>query len=476
MNHLAFGGLVKLVMILCICSISFLNNGVWIALALLVLIGIVHLSFRRNIVNVFGIIMLFHWLQILCFIFYINYSWAGNPELFTGSSLKAYGSALTGVLVMCFVLHHAALRKLCISVDHLRQAAAKIHPKRAVYLCLVLYGVSVLANAAAFVLPVFTQLLLNLALLKWVGFVLMGYIAYYQKAFRPLFYLLFFFDFAAGFFSYFSSFKFVFFYSAVVATTFIRAVRFRTAVKALLLLGCLFILGVIWTLIKGDYRSFLNGGRQQQTVTVSQRAAYTKLSGLVTQISQEDVEAGVGELFYRLQYVFHLAKAVDNVPEKQPYENGSLWTATIRYATMPRLFDSEKPVYDASKKASKYTGIPFLGVRQGVSFSLGYFADCYVDFGIPGMFLALALLAFIWSKIFLFLVLKATGNLLLNYAIAAAFFIQFYSFEMDGTFLFGRLFTTFLFFLLLKYTLFPFAERYLTRHAAFVPPARITNL
>lgn len=149
------------------------------------------------------------------------------------------------------------------------------------------------------------------------------------------------------------------------------------------------------------------------------------------------------------------------VPANIPYQHGALWRQTVEFVLVPRILNPNKGTLDNSVKASKYTGIPFSGASQGVSFSLGYFADCYVDFGVPGMFIALGVIAFIFAKIFRFFLLRSTGNIVVNYAIVTAFFVQFSFFEMDGTFMFGRLFTSFIVFLVLKYTLFPRMEKYI---------------
>jgi hypothetical protein len=150
------------------------------------------------------------------------------------------------------------------------------------------------------------------------------------------------------------------------------------------------------------------------------------------------------------------------VPANIPYQRGAVWRQTVEFVAVPRFINPNKGTLDNSVKASKFTGIPFSGASRGVSFSLGYFADCYVDFGVPGMFIALAVLAFIFAKIYRFFLLRATGNIVINYAIVIAFFVQFSFFEMDGTFMFGRLFTSFVVFLALKYTLFPKMEKFIT--------------
>ncbi|HEX8279214.1 MAG TPA: hypothetical protein VF540_10990, partial [Segetibacter sp.] len=376
---------------------------------------------------------------------------------------SAYLCSLIGLVVMSFVFSEVAYKNLQISIEAFEEALNKIDPKKVLYLYLILYFLSGALSRSAFAFGGLTQVFLNIALLKWAGFVLLGYLSFKNKEYRIFFIVAFVLDFVGGFFSFFSSFKDVFFYTAVILMTFIRKINFNVSFKAALVGVFLFYLAVVWTVIKGDYRSFLNEGSGQQTVNVSQEKAFGKLSDLLSSITQESINQGMGSFFYRLQYVYHFAKSMDMVPANIPYQHGAVWRETIEFVAVPRMLNPNKGTLDNSVKATKYTGIPFSGASRGVSFSLGYFADCYVDFGVPGMFIALAVIAFIFAKIYRFFLLKATGNIVVNYAIVIAFFVQFSFFEMDGTFMFGRLFTSFIVFLALKYTLFPRMEKFISK-------------
>jgi hypothetical protein len=115
----------------------------------------------------------------------------------------------------------------------------------------------------------------------------------------------------------------------------------------------------------------------------------------------------------------------------------------------------DKPSVDNSVKASKYTGIRYAGANKGVSFSLGYFAECYVDFGPWGMMLPLIVIGLIYGKLYHYFVTKATPNLLFNYAIVGSFFMEFYAYEMDATILTGRLFASILTYFMLIQFAFP---------------------
>jgi hypothetical protein len=384
-------------------------------------------------------------------------------HLLTQSSSTAFLSSLFGLLIMSIVFSTVAYKNLNITIEVFKEALDRIDPKKVLYLYLILYFLAGVLSRAAFGFGGFTQFLLNIALLKWAGFVLLGYLSYSYKEYRIFFAIAFALDFIGGFFSFFSSFKDVFFYTVVLFMTYISKINFNVSFKGSAAAILLFYLAVFWTVIKGDYRQFLNEGSGQQVVNVSQEKAFGKLTDLVARVNEESVDAGIGSFFYRLQYVYHFSKAIDMVPANIPYQGGDVWRQTAEFVLVPRFLKPNKGILDASVKASKYTGIQFSGVARGVSFSLGYFADCYVDFGIPGMFVALAFIAFIFAKIYRFFLLKATGNIVINYAIVIAFFIQFCYFESDGTFMLGRLFTSFIVFLILKYTLFPRMEKFITK-------------
>jgi hypothetical protein len=462
MKRVDISGLIILMALLSVVSLGYLQNNLLLVLGFAVLTGIIFFTWKQYLPNVFTFIMIFHWAQVITYILYVNSAWQSDLNFLTHSSVKAYLSALSGIIIMSVVFNKVAYRNIHISASEFYSALDRINPNKVLYLYLILYVISTLLSRVAFGYGSLTQVFLNIALLKWAGFVLLGFLSFRRKEYRIFFAIAFILDFVSGFFSFFSSFKEVFFYTAIVAMTYITAINFSVSVKGIAVTLLLFFIAVVWTVVKGDYRSFLNEGSHQQVVIVSQEQAFSKFSDLLSVVNKESLTEGIGQFFYRLQYVYHLSKAMDMVPANEPFQHGAVWRETIKFTTVPRIFDPNKGIYDASLKTSRFTGIRYLGSAQGVSFSLGYFADCYVDFGIPGMFVALAVLAFIWSNIFRFFLLKSTGNIVINYAIVAAFFVQFCFFEMDGTFMFGKMFTTFIVFLLLKYTVFPRIERFVS--------------
>jgi hypothetical protein len=152
---------------------------------------------------------------------------------------------------------------------------------------------------------------------------------------------------------------------------------------------------------------------------------------------------------------------MDHVPSVVPYQDGANWWESITFALTPRYFNPDKPMYEASKKATKYTGISYLGSAQGVSFSLGYFADSYVDFGYFGMFIPLFFLGLLYASSYYYFLRHSSTNFIFNYAVVGALFMEFSALEMDSTYLTGRLFSDLLTFFMLRLFFFPWLAKYL---------------
>jgi hypothetical protein len=221
-------------------------------------------------------------------------------------------------------------------------------------------------------------------------------------------------------------------------------------------------MGLVWTSVKTEYRNFLNKGQNTQNVDVAKEEAIDKLVTLSNDVNQEGMTGAAKELLDRLQYTFHFAKTMERVPEVIPFQGGANWLENIEYATTPRFLNPDKPSIDNSVKASKYTGIRYATARQGVSFSLGYFAEFYLDFGKYGMMFWLMVLGSFYALIYSYFLNKASSNAIFNYSIVGAFFFEFYLFEIDGTYLSGRLFASIVTFFILSFFFSKPLLRYLT--------------
>lgn len=237
---------------------------------------------------------------------------------------------------------------------------------------------------------------------------------------------------------------------------------FKKVFQVLVISISLGIFGLLWTTIKGEYRSFLSGGEKSQSVKVEQRAAIDKLVELSSNVNTNAFDASVIAMLDRLQYTYHFAKTIDRMPEVLPFENGANWLLSLEFTTTPRFLNPTKPSYDATEKTKKYTGIRYAGRREGASFSLGYFPDCFIDFGIYGMMVMLFVIGIMYMLTYAYLLRKSSKNLVFNYAVVAAFFMEFNALEMDSTYFLGRFFASLLTFYFLVQFFFPWLIKYIS--------------
>jgi hypothetical protein len=158
-----------------------------------------------------------------------------------------------------------------------------------------------------------------------------------------------------------------------------------------------------------------------------------------------------------------MAYVMDRVPEIIPYEDGGLWSQNISFVLKPRVFFPDKGTFDATLKTNKYTGLHFSGLRKGSSFSIPYYSDGYVDFGYIGMYVPLVLLGLYIVLIYRTFYTYKTLNILIRFALVNTALFDFFSFESDGLFLFGRLTLLLLVFYSLSRFVFPRIQVWLYR-------------
>jgi hypothetical protein len=208
-----------------------------------------------------------------------------------------------------------------------------------------------------------------------------------------------------GLFGYFSAFKTVFIFVGL-AVLFVRTrVSARRIALAMVIAGLLVAMGVVWTAIKKDYRSFANQGTGQQTVSVSPQEQLLLLPELIGNQTTDSLGDAARNLLERIGYVNFFALAIDYVPAVAPHEDGALWLGAIRHIFVPRLIDPAKPQLDDSEETTRYTGRVVSGLEAGTSIGLGYIAESYVDFGPVLMFVPILALGMLVGRAYRFLAL-----------------------------------------------------------------------
>lgn len=445
---------------LCVGLIPF-NNGFYLFFPVAIFIFLFYWLQQPYKPGVFTLILVQHFLQIASAVWLCNYL---NKEINYNTSSRSI-AIMASSIGLCFLLapiihYHQSTR--IQTKKSLYEFVKNFSTEKVMYLYIIFFFISALLGSIAFMFGGFTQVIFSLVNLKWLLFLLFGYTCFFKKEKINIFYLFVGLEFLNGFLGFFSDFKTVIYFMIVLLFSMIDRLNFKHVFYGILLFIFLGFFALLWGSVKGEYRAFLNGGTKSQNVTVDKGEAIQKLGELSNNVSESELSSSVGGFLDRLQYTYHFAKTIDRMPSVLPFENGGNWLSSLHYTTTLRLFNPDKPEFDATVKTKKYTGIRYAGRAQGVSFSLGYFADCFIDFGIFGMMGMLLLLGLIYRFIYSYLLTKASKNLVFNYAVVGTFFLEFNALEMDSTFLLGRLFASSLTFLFLIQFVFPRLLQYIS--------------
>ncbi len=90
----------------------------------------------------------------------------------------------------------------------------------------------------------------------------------------------------------------------------------------------------------------------------------------------------------RVGYIDLFARMRQYVPSELPHEDGGLMAGNLSFALIPRILNPNKGVKNDQLKVEKYAKRV---IADNASFSLGHFAEHYVDYGPRGMWLSLLL-------------------------------------------------------------------------------------
>lgn len=158
-----------------------------------------------------------------------------------------------------------------------------------------------------------------------------------------------------------------------------------------LFLPILLFVGV-WQSIKGEYRSILSGGKEDQTIQLTRNEAIETALSLAVASYQTGAfgdSTVVQATYQRTGYLEYFAATLEKVPAEIPHENGRLTAANMEYVLIPRILNPDKKPKNDRVKVEKYTGLYFGGEQSKASFSLGHYCEAFIDWGSKGMLLHL---------------------------------------------------------------------------------------
>jgi hypothetical protein len=310
-------------------------------------------------------------------------------------------------------------------------------------------------------LPI-AQALQAVASLKWVFYMLLGYLTLRRRMKIGYFVAATLLEFVAGI-GFFSGFKTVFFVGGLLICSVHLRINFRMVAVSAAMLGVLIVAGSAWMSIRADYRAFLNQGTGQQVVLVSPMEQVTEFGTLVAGVDAQDLHSSVEKMFARLAYVDYFAAVLDYVPAQRPFEEGRLLWAAIRHMLLPRFLDPDKGILESDSEITmRYTGLTVASSNQGTSIGIGYMAEAYVDFGVFGILMLPFVFGILWGKMYAWLVLHA-GTTIVGLAFGTALLIDASQFEMAEIKLLGGMVAKFLIFAAFVRFVMPSIQRWLMR-------------
>jgi hypothetical protein len=421
------------------------------ALSAILLLFLVKFSWRKNEPKIIFLGVVFYWLTVCTLLLYGVFfnrpmvSLTTTPETFVYTTYLA----LTATFFYCSGLLLAIRKVVSPSILTLTNELIK-YDGRKLLLFYCMY--STFAS-------VFSKTVLDFGGLSQVGVA----VIWFKWAFLTLLiihtllfpenqkwvYVILFLEVLLSFTGFWASFKDYLFIAAASFLTFNTVVNIRRILLIGVLAFSAFALMVVWTVVKGDYRQYLTGGKMTQEIEQESKLGnLRKLSELIGENFSgekfsENVSKGVADLANRINYTEYFAMSVRQVPKVLPFEKGELLMGGFEHVFKPRLFFPYKKSIDDSQMTSKYTGRRFAGESQGASFSLGQVAERYIDYGPVYMFIPIFFFGILLGTIYRYIITHS-ANHILGLSFVAPLFFLIPSLGVATTKFLGWLFTYFI--------------------------------
>lgn len=344
------------------------------------------LFFIKGNTNVIFWGLLFQWLVVSTQVMYCNILGIPLSDLFKNSGfpeeLMEYTDFLSIAGVYAFTIGlFIAVRKVKVAVS---ETVWDIYDPQKVFQVYIVASVIINASQLAiWAFPNLVQYFFFFFYIKW-GFFLVAFISIFKRApeLKVFLFVVIGIEFVIGLSSFFASnFAYILLFSLIAYSSVNKKISYQKGVLFILLGAVLFHMAVLWTASKQSYRSFLNQGQSTQAVVVSQEEARKKLLELIVNVDTRTYNRAIEDMVNRIGYIQYFAAAVRFVPARVPFEGGKVYLAAISHYLVPRFINPDKEVLDDSKHTNKYTGLGVSGRARATSFSLGSFADAYIDFG-----------------------------------------------------------------------------------------------
>jgi hypothetical protein len=232
----------------------------------------------------------------------------------------------------------------------------------------------------AYITPALTQPLLALASIKFVFIYLIAARTFESERGYIWLILVLFLETAIGLTGYFSGYKEAFFIMLIAMASSSRAPSIRVWILGITAVLMVVWVSVVWTTSKKEYRHFI------ARYPIEQRAEWMAHRFLTDKI---DYSTAFKDMFGRIGYTHYFSMVIAR------QENGSLpsgfsfYFSAVQNVLKPRFLFPDKAALNDSKITTKLLGVH---IDPDTSIGVGYIAQAYVDFGVPGFLVPMFLI------------------------------------------------------------------------------------
>jgi hypothetical protein len=434
-------------LLLCAGAVFSINPVEWLLAAVVGVLGLreilkldtipVHLAF------------VFPYLEIVTSLADAEVNGSEINEYFYGHGSEVFIFSLIGLCMVYTGWKVRAQKFIAGGVVPLEKSMLSLSLKRLIILYFVFQGLAVVMDVLIPFGSSLKQLEKHITILNLTCFAIILWRYKARQDHRAVFFGFIAYVVVTSLFSFFSAWKGVFIFSA-----FVMLVRDSVpSVRVLRNFGLLAGIGVVfvltWQGIKSEYRNFLNQGTRLQRIDVSQSEGLAKFAELTQRFWFEDnsekeewysvgtTEDAFQSSLERLGYLDLFSRMRQYVPSEIPHENGKLLSGNLSFALIPRILNPNKGRKDDQWKVEKYAKRI---IADNASFSLGHYAEHYIDFGKYGMLLSL--LIFGWAGGWLTQkVMRGKGVMRAVDGAFVFYFLQYFaSFQFDAIKIYGLVF------------------------------------
>ena len=331
-----------------------------------------------------------HWLQITLGLIY--FPLLGRPFMRFGSDDPTQVTALALIGAGALLLGLVAGLRLAKPPDpyYRNRREYFFRESIAIALFLLFVATSSILNEFAFENPAILQIALAFGSVRlaFLYLLLRRYVAARRWWAFTAFALI---ELTVGFSSYFASFRegFVIMFLALLE-------RFdrRRSLHWLLVVatGCAAVgAGLLWTGIKGKLREDISVGAGAEG-RFARLMRLLEVTGESLGTFGENFMINSDKIVDRQWPVYIPHLVLQRVPSAIPHGDGSFIYGAVTHVIQPRLiFPDKRDLQSDSDKVRYYAGLRVAGAESNTSIAFGYFAESYIDFGLPVMYVPIFL-------------------------------------------------------------------------------------